>query len=193
MAALRTVMQLSKPITFVTGNERKLEEVKMILGDVIPFQSCKIDLPELQGEPEAISMAKARLAAKEIAGPVLVEDTCLCFNALNGLPGPYVKWFLAKTGHEGLNNLLAAYEDKSAYALCVFSLALGPDDTPLTFSGRTDGHIVPSRGPQHFGWDSVFQPVGSPHTFAEMGKEEKNKISHRRRALDKVRDHLLAE
>ncbi|KAL2641874.1 hypothetical protein R1flu_009461 [Riccia fluitans] len=185
-------MQLSSPVTFVTGNSKKLEEVKMILGQTIPFRSVKLDLPELQGEPEDISKEKCRLAAKQINGPVLVEDTCLCFNALKGLPGPYVrgKWFLQKTGHEGLNNLLAAYEDKSAYALCVFSLALGPDHEPVTFSGRTEGKIVPARGSGDFGWDPVFQPDGYSLTFAEMPKEEKNKISHRRRALDKVREHF---
>ncbi|KAG0616380.1 hypothetical protein M758_5G110400 [Ceratodon purpureus] len=104
--------------------------------------------------------------------------------------GPYVKWFLAKTGHEGLNNLLAAYDDKSAYALCVFSLALGPDSEPITFSGRTEGKIVPARGSGNFGWDPIFQPVGYDLTFAEMLKEEKNKISHRRRALDKVKEYF---
>lgn len=162
----------------------------MILGRSIPFQSVKLDLPELQGEPEDISKEKARIAAKEVGGPVIVEDTCLCFNALKGLPGPYVKWFLQKIGHEGLNNLLAAYEDKSAYALCIFSLALGPDSEPVSFSGRTEGKIVPPRGSNDFGWDPVFQPDGYEKTYAEMLKEEKNSISHRRRALDKLRDHL---
>ncbi|CAM6041046.1 unnamed protein product [Sphagnum compactum] len=190
MAATKVQMTLTKPVTFVTGNAKKLEEVKMILGQSIPFQSLKLDLLELQGEPEDISKEKARLAAREIGGPVLVEDTCLCFNALKGLPGPYIKWFLLKTGHEGLNNLLAAYEDKSAYALCVFSLALGPDSEPITFSGRTEGKIVPARGPNDFGWDPVFQPDGYDLTFAEMQKEEKNEISHRRRALDKVKAHF---
>jgi len=190
MAVTKVQMTLTKPVTFVTGNAKKLEEVKMILGQSIPFQSVKLDLPELQGEPEDISKEKARLAAREIGGPVLVEDTCLCFHALKGLPGPYIKWFLQKTGHEGLNNLLAAYEDKSAYALCVFSLALGPDSEPITFSGRTEGKIVPARGAGNFGWDPVFQPDGYDLTFAEMLKEEKNKISHRRRALDKVKAHF---
>eukprot|EP00850_Spirogloea_muscicola_P017073 SM000143S00738 [mRNA] locus=s143:177620:179671:- [translate_table: standard] len=175
----RWVMQLSKPVTFVTGNANKLREVELILGDSIPFRSLKLDLPELQGEPEEISMAKARMAAKQLNGPVLVEDTCLCFNALNGLPG--------------LNNLLAAYEDKSAYALCVFSLALGPDEDPVTFSGRTEGSIVPARGDNNFGWDPVFQPDGYDVTFAEMPKDEKNRISHRRRALDKVRAHFYEQ
>ncbi|KAJ9700943.1 hypothetical protein PVL29_006326 [Vitis rotundifolia] len=134
---------LSRPVTFVTGNAKKLEEVRYILGQSIPFNSLKLDLPELQGEPEDISKEKARLAAIQVNGPVLVEDTCLCFNALKGLPGPYIKWFLQKIGHEGLNNLLMAYEDKSAYALCAFSFALGPDAEPVTFLGKTPVEVAP--------------------------------------------------
>ncbi|KAK9671710.1 hypothetical protein RND81_12G049500 [Saponaria officinalis] len=181
---------LPKPVTFVTGNPKKLEEVKAILGQSIPFQSLKIDLPELQGEPEDISKEKARLAAIQVNGPVLVEDTCLCFSALKGLPGPYIKWFLEKIGHEGLNNMLKAYEDKSAYALCVFSLALGPNSDPLTFVGKTMGKIVAARGPTDFGWDPIFQPDGYEETYAEMLKEEKNKISHRYKALELVKSHF---
>ncbi|KAF8394194.1 hypothetical protein HHK36_020401 [Tetracentron sinense] len=213
---------LSRPVTFVTGNAKKLEEVRTILGQSIPFHSLKLDrnlslslslslynslfvtvfasisksflylitVPELQGEPEDISKEKARLAANEVNGPVLVEDTCLCFNALKGLPGPYIKWFLQKIGHEGLNNLLMAYEDKSAYALCVFSLALGPNMEPVTFLGKTPGKIVPPRGPNDFGWDPIFQPDGYEQTYAEMPKEEKNKISHRSKALAQVKSHF---
>nr|XP_016442061.1 PREDICTED: inosine triphosphate pyrophosphatase-like [Nicotiana tabacum] len=192
-AAARTVgsgVVLPRPVTFVTGNAKKLEEVRAILGQSIPFQSLKLDLPELQGEPEDISKEKARIAAKEVNGPVLVEDTCLCFNALKGLPGPYIKWFLQKIGHEGLNNLLMAYEDKTAYATCVFSLALGPNTEPLTFVGKTMGRIVPARGPNDFGWDPIFQPHGYDQTYAEMPKEEKNKISHRGKALELVKSHF---
>ncbi|PKU75478.1 Inosine triphosphate pyrophosphatase [Dendrobium catenatum] len=189
---------LTRPVTFVTGNAKKLEEVRAILGNSIPFQSLRLDLPELQGEPEEISKGKARLASTEVNGPVLVEDTCLCFNALNGLPGPYMyvlgtsTWFLEKIGHEGLNNLLMAYEDKSAYAACVFSLALGPNTEPLTFVGKTMGKIVPARGPKDFGWDPIFQPNGYELTYAEMPKEEKNKISHRSKALALVKSHFAA-
>nr|POF03310.1 inosine triphosphate pyrophosphatase [Quercus suber] len=226
---------LPRPVTFVTGNAKKLEEVRAILGNSIPFQSLKLDLPELQGEPEDISKEKARLAAFQVNGPVLVEDTCLCFNALKGLPGPYMKiecenirnlqssfvgqvvkaflrgndvglwvyqslylqgslylskWFLQKIGHEGLNNLLMAYEDKSGYALCAFSFALGPNAEPITFLGRTPGKIVPPRGPNDFGWDPIFQPDGYEQTYAEMPKEEKNNISHRSKALALVKSHF---
>ncbi|XP_026407571.1 inosine triphosphate pyrophosphatase [Papaver somniferum] len=191
MAAMRAGgLVLTRPVTFVTGNAKKLEEVRAILGTSLPFQSLKLDLPELQGEPEEISKEKARLAAIQVNGPVLVEDTCLCFNALQGLPGPYIKWFLQKIGHEGLNNLLLAYEDKSAYAMCVFSLALGPNTEPITFLGKTMGKIVPARGPNDFGWDPIFQPDGYDLTYAEMPKEEKNKISHRSRSLSMVKSHF---
>lgn len=181
---------LPKAVTFVTGNAKKLEEVRAILGSSVPFQSLKLDLPELQGEPEDISKEKARMAASQVNGPVLVEDTCLCFNALKGLPGPYIKWFLEKIGHEGLNNLLAAYEDKSAFAMCIFSLALGPGEEPITFVGKTAGKIVPARGPKDFGWDPVFQPDGFEQTYAEMPKSVKNEISHRGKALALVKEHF---
>ncbi|CAK9318829.1 unnamed protein product [Citrullus colocynthis] len=188
--ATRIGLVLPQPVTFVTGNAKKLEEVRAILGNSVPFRSLKLDLPELQGEPEDISKEKARLAATQVNGPVLVEDTCLCFNALKGLPGPYIKWFLEKIGHEGLNNLLMAYEDKSAYASCIFSFSPGPASEPITFVGKTPGKIVLPRGPNDFGWDPIFQPDGYDQTYAEMSKEEKNKISHRYRALALVKFHF---
>ena len=115
-AAVRT--RAMTTITFVTGNAKKLEEVTAILqkGSPLPFTigNQALDLPELQGEPDEIAREKGKLAAEAAKGPIMCEDTLLCFNALNGLPGPYIKWFLQKLGHEGLNNLLAAYEDKVA-------------------------------------------------------------------------------
>merc|ERR1711879_467124 len=76
------------------------------------------------------------------------EDTCLCYNALEGLPGPYIKWFLDKLGHDGLNKMLAGYEDKTAYAQCLFALSAGPGCEVRVFDGRTEGKIVPARGRQ---------------------------------------------
>lgn len=79
----------TKPITFITSNAKKIEEVIAILGSDFPRQivAHKLDLPELQGEVNDISIKKCREAAKHIKGPVIVEDTCLCFEALGGLPG----------------------------------------------------------------------------------------------------------
>uniref|UniRef100_A0A9L0TKQ2 Inosine triphosphate pyrophosphatase n=1 Tax=Equus caballus TaxID=9796 RepID=A0A9L0TKQ2_HORSE len=156
-----------KEIVFVTGNAKKLEEVIQILGDKLPctLVAQKIDLPEYQGEPDEISTQKCQEAARQVQGPVLVEDTCLCFNALGGLPGPYIKWFLEKLKPEGLHQLLAGFEDKSAYALCTFALSTGDPSQPVRlFRGRTSGRIVVPRGCRDFGWDPCFQPDGYEQT-----------------------------
>ncbi|KXZ50041.1 hypothetical protein GPECTOR_18g21 [Gonium pectorale] len=157
-------MATPSKIHFATGNKKKLEEVTAILqaGAALPFEvaAAKLDLPELQGEPEEISKEKCRIAAKLVGGAVMVEDTSLCFNALHGLPGPYIKWFLEKLGHDGLNRMLAGFEDKTAYAQCIFAYTPGPDTEPVVFVGKTPGRIVPARGPTDFGWDPVFEPEG---------------------------------
>ena len=193
MAAKRATTVL----TFVTGNAKKLEEVVAILGDACPFRwrALKLDLPELQGEPEWVAAEKCKLAAARANGPVLTEDTSLCFEALGGLPGVYIKWFLEKLGLDGLNRMLAGFESKRAYAQCVFAFAEGPGAEPSVFVGRTQGRIVPARGPTDFGWDPVFEPeepAGNALTFAEMPKEVKNSISHRKKALMAVQAHLVA-
>ena len=182
-----------RELVFVTGNANKLRETGEILGSHVHLSSTSIDLPELQGEPEDISKEKCRLAAQAIKGPCLVEDTCLCFNALDGLPGPYIKWFLGKCGHEGLNKMLIGFEDKSAYAMCIFAYSDGPGAEPIIFVGKTNGSIVPARGERKFGWDPIFQPdEGGGLTFAEMSSEAKHAISHRGRALTKLKEWLNA-
>lgn len=165
---------------------------------------------ELQGEVEDVCKTKCREAAKNVQGPVIVEDTCLSFNALGGLPGVYiselifsicshcanyfffVEWFLEKLGPEGLHKLLAGFEDKSAKAICTFAYTRGENSDVILFQGITNGKIVEPRGARDFGWDPVFQPDGYDRTYGELPKEEKNKISHRFRALDKLRDYFLA-
>jgi len=191
--AKRVKMAGNVAVTFVTGNQKKLEEVVRILGDQFPFplKNKKLDLPELQGEPAEVSIEKCRLASLEVDGPVMVEDTSLCFNALGGLPGVYIKWFLEKTGHEGLNNLLAAYEDKSAYAQCIFAFCPKRGEDIKVFVGRTEGKIVQARGPTDFGWDPVFEPDGEGLTYAELPKDRKNEISHRFRSLDLLRAYVM--
>ncbi|KAL6849731.1 nucleoside triphosphate pyrophosphohydrolase ham1 [Amphichorda felina] len=171
-------------VNFITGNANKLREVKLILEPAIEVRSQAIDVEEVQGTIEEVTKSKCRKAAELTNGPVLVEDTALCYNALGGLPGPYIKWFMATIGHQGLNNILAAYEDKSAEAVCTFGYSAGPDHEPILFQGRCPGKIVPPRGPTDFGWDACFEYEGK--TFAEMEKTDKNAISHRGRALQKL-------
>ncbi|XP_046961652.1 inosine triphosphate pyrophosphatase [Vanessa cardui] len=183
-----------RTLTFVTGNVKKLEEVRAILGNNFPLEvvSHKLDLPELQGEINEVSIKKCQEAARLINRPVFIEDTSLCFNALSGLPGPYIKWFLDKLEPEGLHKLLTGWEDKSAEAVCTFAYSSGNiDDDIIIFQGITKGTIVPPRGSRDFGWDCIFQPHGYDKTYGELPKEEKNKISHRYRALDKLRTYFL--
>lgn len=186
---------MSKPVVFVTGNANKLKEVLQILGESYreKIVSRDIDLPEFQGEPDEISRAKCLEAAKHVDGAVMIEDTCLCFSALGGMPGPYVKWFLKAVGPTGLHKMLSGFDDKSAYALCTFAYFSGTaGDQVQLFKGRTDGQIVSPRGPTDFGWDPCFQPVGCNQTYAEMSKESKNAISHRSRALHALKEYFYS-
>lgn len=95
----------------------------------------------------------------QLGGPCITEDTALCYHALNGLPGPYIKHFMDAIGHAGLNTLLDGFPTRTAYALCTFAWSAGPGTEPILFEGRTEGEIVQARGPTTFGWDAVFQPV----------------------------------
>lgn len=84
-------MMKRSTLTFVTGNAKKLEEFVAILGANFPFnvESMKVDLPEYQGTPQEIVVEKCREAFKVVKGPCIIEDTCLCFNAMGGLPGNF--------------------------------------------------------------------------------------------------------
>ena len=142
----------NKIINFVSGNKNKLRELNEIFSenfkDIIVKQ-LDIDLPELQGIPEDIVRGKLKLAiekSKGLEGPVLVEDTSLCFNAYGGLPGPYIKYFLKSIKQEGLYKMACAFEDHSAYAQSIFGLQKNGNSEPHLFIGKTDGEIVSPRG-----------------------------------------------
>ncbi|GAW09246.1 Ham1-like protein [Lentinula edodes] len=168
-------------LVFVTGNANKLKEVQAILSagnQPVEIDSKSLDIDEIQGSTQEVSRAKCKRAAELLDGPCITEDTALCFEALDGLPGPYIKYFLEKLGHDGINKMLVGFESKKAWAL---------SSEPILFEGRTDGTIVPARGAAKFGWDPVFEPNGTGLTYAEMASEQKNLISHRFKALEKLR------
>ncbi|KAI9486640.1 MAG: inosine triphosphate pyrophosphatase [Benjaminiella poitrasii] len=187
-------------LVFVTGNKNKLLEVQAILNGTIDVESHKIDLPELQGETQEIAKQKCKIASELVMncmqkfrglnGPCITEDTALCFNALNGLPGPYIKWFQDSIGHAGINKMLDGFDDRSAYALCTFGYCEGPGHEPIIFEGRTNGKIVSARGPATFGWDAIFQPDGFEETYAQLDKKIKNSISHRGKALELLKKYF---
>ena len=174
-----------KIINFVSGNKNKLRELNDIFHEHfkdIQIKQLDIDLPELQGFPEDIVKGKLKLAlekAKNLQGPVLVEDTSLCFNAYGGLPGAYIKYFLKAIKPEGLFKMACAFEDHSAVAQSIYGLQKNEKEEPHLFVGRTDGEIVEPKGDNNFGWDPCFKPSCSKNTYAQMDEKEKNKISHR--------------
>jgi len=187
------MMPTSKPLTFVTGNANKLKEVKAILsrgGNPIEIDSQSLDIPEVQGTTQEVAIAKCKSAADLVKGPCITEDTALCFVALNGLPGPYIKYFMTQIGHDGLNAMLVGFPTKAAEAVCTFAYSAGPGTEPVLFEGKTEGTIVPARGAKVFGWDAVFEPLGTGLTYAEMPDDQKNKLSHRYKALEKLRAYL---
>ena len=89
--------------------------------------------------------------------------------------------------------MIQNFEDKTAYAQCIFAFCEGPDAEPIVFTGRCNGQIVEPRGENMFGWDPVFQPDGFDKTFAELDAATKNQISHRGNALTIVKQFLTEQ
>lgn len=114
----------------------------------------------------------------------------MCYTALEGLPGPYIKWFLEKLKCKGLFSLLNAHENKEGFALCVFGFGKNSKTKQKIFSGKCEGVIVEERGKSDFGWETIFQPKDQKLTYAEMDLEEKNKISERFLGLKKLIEFL---
>lgn len=176
-------------LCFVTGNRSKFEEDRAILAEHgIECEHASLDCPEIQADPQEIAKHKARYAADKIGRACFVDDTALCFNALNGLPGEYIKFFAEKLGLEKLVRLLDGFDDKTAKAMAVVAYC-EPGKEPAVFEGVVNGKIVMPRG-KRFVWDPIFQPDGFDQTYAEMPQEQKNKISHRKKAMDKFVKYL---
>lgn len=180
-----------KGIVFITGNKNKLREAMQILD--VGIVSQNLDLRE----PQAVDLEKV-VKEKLVHGyemlkkPVMVEDTGLFFNALNGFPGALIKLLIERIGREGIVKMLKGFEDKTAIAKC--AVGFTKDGKGLkVFIGEIEGEIVNPKGVSGFGWDPIFQPKGHDKTFAEMNSEEKNAISHRFKALEKFKDFLENE
>ncbi|KAJ1730825.1 nucleoside triphosphate pyrophosphohydrolase ham1 [Coemansia biformis] len=182
-----------RKLTFVTGNKNKLREMQELLHGIVDLQSSAVDLEEIQGSTRDVAMAKCRQAAAIVGGPVITEDVGLGFNAMNGLPGAYIKWFLKELQPEGLYRMLAGFEDKSGFAICTVAYCKGPGHEPVLFEGIHHGAIVAPRGPPVFGWNPIFQPSGSAETYAEMSDEAKNTCSHRFLAVEKLKAFLASQ
>ncbi len=200
--------ETSTKLTFISSNPLKISEVKSILQDdsdgcKFPFElnTMSAELLEPQATPIEISRAKCIQALRlvEGGGPVVVEDTSLHFNALQGMPGPYIKSFYEAMGNEGLAKILTGFSDKSAYAQCVVSFSYGIGGEIHTFCGISEGTIVSAeelangKGLNGFGWDPLFIPdKGGGLTFGELDFEAKNRLSHRFKAFKQLKSFINA-
>lgn len=174
-------------IIFVTGNQGKFEEAKQIIPDLVQQD---IDLVEIQEiDPKKVITHKLEEAKKLLSGNLIVEDTSLYLNGLNGLPGPLIKWFMKTIGNDGLFKIANSIGDTKAIAKVVVGFSKENGNIEF-FEGAIDGNIVSPRGDNGFGWDPIFQPIGETKTFAEMTQEEKNEISMRKIAFQKLKKHI---
>ena len=166
--------------TLVTGNPNKLAEARRLCGH--DLRAARMDLPEIQSLDLAeVLTAKAEEAYRRLGRPVIVEETGLELTAMNGFPGPLVKWMLDAVGAGGVARAALAFGDPGARAHCM--LLYWDGERRLEAEGETRGRLVlPPRGEAGFGWDPVFQPDGESRTYGEMTAEEKDAIGHRGRA-----------
>lgn len=172
---------------FITGSTDKFAEAKAILGDV---EQLNEELSEIQ-EIDAKKIIAAKLdKARELRdGEFIVEDTSLYFDCLCGLPGPLIKWFLRALGNEGMWRMIEKMGNVKAEARTYIGYADAEGGVHF-FDGSVKGSIVAPRGDGDFGWGPIFQPDGHEKTFGEMTREEKNEISMRRIAFQKLKEFL---
>ena len=176
-------------LKFATGNPNKLREAQEILG--VKLEQADVPgLHEIQtNNVEELVEHKVRSAWEALQCPVLVEDSALVFSAWNGLPGALVKWFEKSVGCQGMLTMLEPFSNREAVAMCLVAAFDGRD--LLIGKGEVQGTVSRElRGTHGFGWDVLFVPNGHQRTYAEMSPEEKNSISHRRRAFEALKSKM---
>ncbi|MEG0252482.1 MAG: non-canonical purine NTP diphosphatase [Muribaculaceae bacterium] len=188
-----------KYIVFATNNEHKLKELREIVGDSfnilsLKYINCNEEIPETANSLEGNALIKAR-HIKDIYGyDCFADDTGLEISALNNEPGVYSARYagedcIAENNINKVLKLMDNCEDFSARFRTIFALIIGNDIK--YFEGIVEGTIIKEkRGIDGFGYDPIFVPKGFNKTFAEMNSEEKNKISHRGLATQKLIDYL---
>lgn len=174
-------------LTFVTGNEHKAKEAGMVLGAEI--ERVKLELDEIQSlDLRAVVEHKVRQAYARLNAPVIVEDVSFAIRQLNGLPGPFIKWFENGIGSEGLANMLTKPERGVTY-----TVGYGFYDGSQFFyaEGSLEGVVAKEpRGSEGFGFDTIFIPNGYDKTMSELGVSVKVAIGPRTQALLKLKDIL---
>lgn len=174
-------------IQFVTTNEGKYREVSRRLGEVdIECRMLSLDYLEIQCDSlEDVVVSSMNWLQERIEGDFLMDDSGLFIPYLCGFPGVYSSYVYRTIGSEGILKILEGIEDRSADFKCCFGLHWRGENK--LFTGVVRGSITEqTRGEGGFGFDPIFLPSGSSRTFAEMSVEEKNRYSHRGKALEKL-------
>lgn len=192
-----------KKLVFATNNAHKLEEIRAILGDKVEILSlndinCHADIPETADTLEGNAELKAAYIYTNYGLDCFADDTGLEVEALNGAPGIYSARYAGGEGHDSEANMkkllteMAGKTNRNAQfrtAICLIEKG-----NKHLFEGIVKGRIIEAkRGNSGFGYDPVFIPEGYNETFAEMGNAEKNKISHRARAVAALCEYLQNE
>ena len=193
-------------IVFATNNKNKLSEIRDILGsdfEIVSLQDigCHADIPETGSTLEENAMQKARYIYDNYNMSVFADDTGLEVDALGGAPGIYSARYAGGEGHDSEANMtkllgeLGENNNRKARFRTAIALILKEDGngniTVKLFEGIVRGEIIKKRrGGEGFGYDPIFQPEGYDRTFAELGPDVKNKISHRARAVARLVEYL---
>ena len=189
-------------LVFATNNAHKLEEVRDIIGDRFEIKSlddigCHDDIPETADTLQGNALQKARYIKDKFGYDCFADDTGLICSALNGEPGVRSARYANDNNHEHdseanmklLLKNLSDKNDRSAYFMTVIALIY--QGQTYTFNGVVNGVISHEKhGDGGFGYDPIFVPEGYDKTFAELGNEIKNTISHHARAVAKLDEFL---
>ena len=191
---------MKRKLVFATNNAHKLEEVAAILGDQVELLSlndigCQTDIPETAETLEGNALLKSSYIYKNYHLDCFADDTGLEVEALNGAPGVYSARYAEGEGHDAQANMLKLLheldgkENRKAQFRTAISLIL--DGKEYLFEVVIKGEIIKEkRGDSGFGYDPVFMPEGYDRTFAELGNDIKNQISHRALAVQKLCEFL---
>lgn len=191
-------------ILFASHNAGKIAEIKNMLAPlgISVVSAADVTFPDVEETGSTFaenSLLKSQTIAKELGIPCIADDSGLCVDALNGAPGVFsARYAPNRDFDKGIDKLLSEMKNsnnksRKAHFSCVVSLAY-PDGRYKLFEGRVDGRIADEKmcGDGGFGYDPVFIPDGYDCSFAQMSKEEKNKISHRGRAMQKFKEYLMS-
>ena len=191
---------IKRKLVFATNNAHKLEEVAAILGDQVELLSlndigCQADIPETAETLEGNALLKSSYIYKNYHLDCFADDTGMEVEALTGAPGVYSARYAGGEGHDAQANMLKLLheldgkENRKAQFRTAISLIL--DGKEYLFEGVIKGEIIKEkRGDSGFGYDPVFMPKGYDRTFAELGNDIKNQISHRALAVQKLCEFL---